>query len=572
MRDNEVGRRFTAQALPYRYDWLVFIFLLVVSTIVLLYRFEPILYQDDWPQLVHRSVYETMRWANWDNRRPFLQIPFLLVLKLSGLNLHAFLLVLVVLNVLTAFLLGVLLFQALPAGQRHLGLAAGAISLIYPAIYTRTYLTMIHPLSSLMLVVVYALLLLQFAKSRRLPLLGLSLAVLIFSFGIYEGPLGIAMLWCIFVAYRYAEPGKLRQTLLLLLPLLVGCAFAVWRTLGYSRLGITDDYLGEITLSPPVLLARTLLGVKTMIWSWTEPIRMGLGLESNLQILFILAVGIGGIIALVGIGCKLVHRCHELPIPRLFEIRLELPLVFFAFAFLVSGFIPIILLYVPNLTGVVSRVNLFAIPGASLLAVAILSISASLVSNCQHCQKGLLYVAMIPLFLIGWTTQIQIQKDISSAWQEQKHILMNVIDKVPNFVDDTAVYFVLPGYEDRVGFANWKRTPLAPANWEVTAALQVLYNNQDLSGDILYPDLDVFSAPKLTQAGVKDFWTDEITPYERAVFFLYSGSPRRLKLMTEPEDYFSLPLELENYDPLKRIVGDEPVSAPSRRLLSDQQK
>jgi hypothetical protein len=125
----------------------------------------------------------------------------------------------------------------------------------------------------------------------------------------------------------------------------------------------------------------------------------------------------------------------------------------------------------------------------------------------------------------------------------------------------------LPGFKDRVGYQNWRRTPLY-AFWDVSDALRILYNDSSLSGDIIYPDLSLDVEPTLTAQGVANFESGMITPYAQTLAFVYDHSNNTLKqldrLPLQLTDWTSSPVELCNDCILERSS-----KFPLRRLVQD---
>jgi hypothetical protein len=167
--------------------------------------------------------------------------------------------------------------------------------------------------------------------------------------------------------------------------------------------------------------------------------------------------------------------------------------------------------------------------------------------------------------LLGIVTQAWVQHDVRSTWQEQKAIWRELFLAAPSLVDHTTVVLVLPGYEDRVGYQNWRRTPLL-THWEVTSALQVLYDNGTLSGDVIFPDISGRFEPVLTSEGIIRY-DGVITPYAQSVFYSYDSQTGTLHQLDE------LPVGLvgETPNPIvldaERVLTEKIPVVPIRRLV-----
>jgi len=233
----------------------------------------------------------------------------------------------------------------------------------------------------------------------------------------------------------------------------------------------------------------------------------------------------------------------------------------------VAGYVPIGLLYEPSLNSLASRVNLFALLGASLIIVSLLYGCALLVARTRQQVMRLVLAGAIPLMIVGIATQVMVQYDIRVAWVEQKHIWAELFTLIPNLAADTTVCFVLDGNQDRVGFANWQRTPLS-SNWEVTGGLQVLYGNDSLRGEVLFSDVNVYGETILAEDGVVDFWTGRVAPYDSVVFVFYEEHAKRLSLLDDLSSVLPVNQTAPMYAPRARIV-DSPTPSVQWRWLVD---
>jgi hypothetical protein len=164
-------------------------------------------------------------------------------------------------------------------------------------------------------------------------------------------------------------------------------------------------------------------------------------------------------------------------------------------------------------------------------------------------------------------TQAWVQSSTRTAWTEQRHIWADLLELAPNLTDDTTVYFVLPGYTDRVGFANWRRIPLQ-GDWDTTSALKVLYNQASLRGDVIYPDIETPVEPTLTEKGIVHYWEGKVTPYDRALFVAYDGNPKRLRVLENLQTELALGWTTPTYTPFRHIVASPLPQVELRKLVS----
>ena len=128
--------------------------------------YAPILYSDDWSLILGRWYEGNLRWFSVDELRPLQLAPFVVLYGLFGPNLHAFYLLLWILNVLAAIQLYFLLKSLLP-NHTAFALGVAAIFLVYPAEFTHMWLTQIHARIAFVLVLAYAHLLLMYSRNGR---------------------------------------------------------------------------------------------------------------------------------------------------------------------------------------------------------------------------------------------------------------------------------------------------------------------------------------------------------------------------------------------------------------------
>ena len=116
-------------------------------------------------------------------------------------------------------------------------------------------------------------------------------------------------------------------------------------------------------------------------------------------------------------------------------------------AFWIAGYIPIIALYSPSLYGNASRVNSFAIAGASLMLVSVVAIIATLLARSISQIRFLSTAILLPFIIAGVFVQLQVNKERQIAWETQKTIWNGVFRTIPNIKDEKSIVIVIPGYE-----------------------------------------------------------------------------------------------------------------------------
>jgi MFS family permease len=291
--------------------------------------------------------------------------------------------------------------------------------------------------------------------------------------------------------------------------------------------------------------------------------------KPTLMSLVALSVGLCALL-----GSALAHKVRRAEPPlardqRRSQMKTAGALFALGLALAVTGFIPIVSLYVPSLSATESRFNLFALPGASLAIAAILWAVALLVGRRENHADVIMLCGALPLLVLGVGAQLAVRHDATIAWQHQKQIWAGLADAAPNLTDDSALYFVLPDSQDAVRLLTpWRRTPLS-APWEISSALQVLYGNPTLRGDrLLFGERRSPGNPKLLPDGIIEYWTRDKVPYDRAVFVAYDVDTSTLRVIEDLQTELSLSWSPIGYAPRLRISAP-PISGFPNRWLVD---
>jgi hypothetical protein len=147
---------------------------------------------------------------------------------------------------------------------------------------------------------------------------------------------------------------------------------------------------------------------------------------------------------------------------------------------------------------------------------------------------------------------VQTNAYAAAAWQEQQDLWVQLHQAAPDLAPHSSVFFVLPAYTDRFGFVNYRRSPLLDSH-DVTMALRVLYGDDTLSGDVLYPDVERTVAPVFAPQGIVHWWRKDVTPYEQAVVVAYHRQPRRLQVVLDLPLTLDLGFAPSTYQPADNI-------------------
>lgn len=521
---------------------------------------------DDWSQIVEPMANHTLSWVDWANRRPLLDTPLQILQQVFGLNLHAFYLVAWLVTTLAAVQLFVLIRQVRPDWRlRAWGVAA--VALVYPADFSQMWLAhVLHARIGWLLALVAASCLVLFLKRRAIGWLIAATLLSSIALLLYEAQLGVFVAFGLLLLVVYRQvPWHTRW--LLFIPLGVNGAYTLWRSVGLRVAGIQDQYLGELTLGVGDLLGRVLLGIQVLWWSWTEPVRRLLHLDSNGLALLIM---LGALIILVFGAMRAAARQPAITTETsAASTKTDWLTLLIGAGLSVAGYFPTILLYEPNLDGVYSRVNFYALPGAALCLLAAVSMLIGRLAHgdLRRWRAGFMTV-VVALIGLGMLVQIWVRHNAVLAWQEQRGLWAQLFDLAPRFEPETMVVFVLPDSHEQIGFANWWRTPLS-AGWEASAALRVLYADPTLQGAVIMPEVVGYGEPNLVPTGVKDPWTGNIVSYDRVVFLTYDRSRQQLTVLQDAAPALNVDWPLTGYEADRRIALDAPPAVPLRRLVQD---
>ena len=540
------------------------VILMVIALISYWTFYAPILYSDDWSLMVGRWYFGNLNWFDLTDLRPLLKARLTVLYGIFGLNIHAFYIVLWLLNVLNVIQLYLLVVRFIP---KHIpiALSIGAIALIYPADFTHMWLTMIQIRTVVLLALLYAHLLLIYADTGRRIALWAALLCLLVSFGMHEGQLGVAMAWSLLVTLMHRNR-PWQSWLPLLLPLVIGLAFIVWQVLGTSVLGIRNNYryVNDIVLTPTVIIGRLLKGFQIMVWAWVEPLMLAFDLTILVVIgsLLFAMMFCSGLIYLAGrIYPDKLERVRLTHNQQVAQLHVFLMMMLVGTVFIAPGYVPVVALFQPSLFPIGSRVNLFPSMGAAVTLVSLITVVVMIFWRKQPQINLMVLAAIVPLVVLGSMVQLQVQYDNRTLWEEQKKVWHEFFDLVPDLKDGTVVYFIFAEPEHQTpGLYRTKRPhPLRGAG-DVGAALNILYGKYDLSADVITEEL-------LLKAGVKVYYSSEITPYDHIILVVYDGNPRRIRIVEDLEAEGLVNFPVPTYAPYEHIVKTPTTRGDLRWLV-----
>ena len=171
------------------------IFLLLIGFIAYGFFYAPIIYNDDWSFMIGRWYYGSMKLFDLGELRPLQKAPFAILYAVFGPNIHLFYVIFWALSVLAAIQLYFIMLRLVKNNPIAFGIVA--IFLIYPADFTHMWVSQLHNRLAVVFTLLYAHLLLVYRDNGRRAALWGGLLSLLLSLTMYEGQLGVAMLWCL---------------------------------------------------------------------------------------------------------------------------------------------------------------------------------------------------------------------------------------------------------------------------------------------------------------------------------------------------------------------------------------
>ena len=518
----------------------------IVSLIYILdYRYfvSPPLRSDDWEWLVYSYIFAPLKVVDLTNRRPFISTLFSLLTPIFGLRIQWY----YVVNWLIIFVMGVVIYQiVVKVFPKHswLALPIALIFLIYPVNYARTWLVIVMNALALLLALLVILLMIEYSKTGRGWLIIVGHILLVISLGMYEVGFGIVLLTTFFLCCSGKIP---KQRRVIIGTLFLTCiAFLVFRTFIQPKvLGIHDFYLDSVSLSVPAIFQRYIQGLFIFLFNWIGPFLFGFGDKKYWAFVGICAVLLVVFLILLP---RIIKSAKENPVflynERMHQIRSLLEMALLGAGLWVAGYIPMIALWQPIFYGDGSRVNMGAVPGAALFAVAASASLITLLAKKKEVIYRILIIMLIPMLLLGMVFQVHSQEVRFQVWEVYKGFWRALFDVVPGFEEGTKVVIVIPGYDE---LGPFEMLPFR-GDWEAQSALRVLYNDQSLFAEYYYADIPEHADNWFPASG-EDF--------SRFVFIFFDPEASQVRVIEDPRGVFNFPGNFDGYDPYGRVIEYE---------------
>lgn len=490
----------------------------------------PSIFGDEWGNIGSYLSGE-LTCLNLDSPRLLGDCLLLLLNQVFGLNIIGYKLLAITGIFIQGILLLFLLDQFLPK-KPFFNFAVVALYLIFPSIWIRTWMFGYFSIHPNLLLLSFILLTLFMHKGSYWYFLS-GLFLLVITLFMYENIIGVTILFSIILFLKGKNSHSFRKYVILA-PALFSIFFSLWRlnnqmnigtAFGHSAEDINTDVfeLGSRFISAyRVNLQRGWAGALLNVFPW---LRTG----GNHELALASLVFFGGLIVLSAL-MAFIFRLRQKENPRSQIDRSRIIEIVSAYgwpglaglAFIIAGYIPVILIDKPDLGFEASRHNYLPAFGAALFLVAGLTILLVLL-DIQKKHIGLaLLCTSLPLIILGAAQQIIVQQETFQGWREQKNIWHQLFAQAPDFTTGTAVYLLLPSYPERTG-----ARPFASGPWAFGKALTLMYG-KPINGFFAYPEYP----QRFTPNGVFHPAAVEPIPYSKIVLFSYDKESGQLKRLT----------------------------------------
>ena len=536
--------------------------------------YTPKIATDDWALIISGSVFKNLTWVDWSRTRPFDLTLFRLCDEIFGLNISAY----YAINFLFLVSISIIIYQILArlfSTWRIFAFCVAILILIYPIDFTRTWLIMAYIHAAWLISLIGLWFLIDFAEKGKAVHLFLAFGCIGLPLGAYEGPIGVVGLTCLLIAVLYPNISRNRRLWTLSILLLLGL-YALWRIVFQPKMNIYDGYNTSFYRTTFDMLVTRFKMIPAIVFGgWVEIVGQILngtrfGSIDPFQMAPILLASIvasGGIAFLV---CRIwpdfFLKQDILPDERRYIVKRLVVALFLGAGFVIAGYIPVITIMDPNLINVSSRINQFAIPGASVVIVSMIVLAVLAVARFRRQAHIMILAMIIPLILIGAFVQVSIQYQDRKTWKKQTQMWSSLFQAVPNFKNDTTVLFIFPGYRQM----SFSENPPLVADWEANYGLRVLYNNETLTGHIYFPDIDLYSEAQLTPDSL--IGPRSKSSYEKLVIVVYDLKSRQMKVVKDMQQELGLSFTNTAYRPDLRIINDIPPDVRYRFLVGSASK
>lgn len=467
-------------SLSKKFPWVFpIIYFAFITLLIYGLKISPILFNDDWCHL--RNI-QSPGFSMLHERRPFHSILPWLMIKIfpvyKSITPNYYLQVFILyLTALTVFFL----VKRLLRNKSWIAFLVALLFLTYPNDYTRLYITTSGIRLSLLLLFLGFLLFIDvFSKDAQTNLLFI-VPLNIASFLMYEGQLGLAVVWPLVVIILFPEKISKKKIISLLGYYSSIGIFVVWR-LFIQPLYYADNKLAYLdTIKLNEIASKYLDGIRVLFAGFSFPYDIS-GWITTKNIILVTIIFFLILLAII-ITNYLIGQ-EELEKDRKTSLTSSMKVLLAGFILWGAGYFPIVLNYPPNIYGHLSRVNIFSTLGATLMILSILYLCFLGFRIGQTSSAKFSSWVALSLVFFGAIVQIQVQEAYNESWESSKEFYSILFDTIPDIKKDTHVVLILRGYQNEEGLFR----PLFSSSWESWCIFNTLYKKEGLRVSYRYTE------------------------------------------------------------------------------------
>ncbi len=516
--------------------------------------YAPVLYADDLPWFIGAKLRGTLDAFDWRAGRPLQDLFPAVQYSMAGTNLNLSYAVTWLLSVAAGILFYHLVYRL--SKERLLAFLAAALMMVYPADFTHMCISALTIRFSLVCALGMGVLL--YHPEGECPSRAAVLAVFalwLFSLLTYEAHWGLVMagagLMLLQNWRRKAHVGAVIGVLF------TGVLFLAWKWFHLRYIAVDEPRVNAFVFNLPVLIQRIASVPVTLVRAWLDPLALWIGCRVWMAGLLLL-----GSVVLAGQIFVWISGRWGRQLSPMESRGLSLKILFVVgLLLMLAGYWPIIMVHAPQLHGVKSRVNGFAMPGMALMCVVVLAAFSNGIWRARA-RAGLTGMLGV-LLLEGIIVQAAVQYDAREAWNHQKAVWRQMFDTVPALTDGTKVFLEMPADTFSVSRYSWTRGVFS-ASQEVSEGIRVFYNNVSLNGSLAFVPAER-QYWRFEPEGIWDGWTGGICPYDKAIVLRYDEQGSRINIVMELADRGVV---TTSYKPAERIRPEKPV-LEARRLVEN---
>ena len=534
------------------------VWLILFPVVVFGFKIAPVLFNDDWGQIIRPIYEENMLFFDPAARRP-MHISLAWVISKIFPN-HQAVLMMQIAHLVVIIMIGLVMYQLLARllGSNWQAVLGALLCIVYPSDYTYFYLSLLGTRFAFFITLLALLLFYKYIKSGRTFYVWISVALVLSGLLTYEGQFGIYLAWPVVLSIITSFKTIKKRAAGLIVYYLPAAIFPVWRV-AIQPLFYQDAKIGQLTEGTSGLLTSFIWGIKTILGGFWPPYRDTSWITSKNFSILAGALLLCVLFFLISRQKALANIANNAGVDK----ANHLPLLAAGALLWVSGYFPIIINYSPNIWGHLSRVNIFSVPGAVLILIALFQMIARGLTPRGNRAVLAVNSGLLFLIMLGAVVHIQVQESFGRTWQDTRSFYQQLFQLAPDLEEDTHLYFYFSGEEKSLT----PHRPLITTSWELLRAVEVFY---DLTVDVVsyrYQKITVPEFPGLDVIGAnvhKEYFHPQLRS-ENLLALNYDLQTGQLSIIEDISDHFS-PQFQQNYQPFDHILPLH-QEIPSRKLV-----